>query len=289
MDGVMKYLNHRPDGVPERIHSYVGTGQSRFPYYVESMGINAQGERFFTERCGYDTFFVCLTQVGEGAVRCNGHDYTLRAQDLLILDCMEAHYYCTKQPVWQFLWIHFKGYGCRELFRNLCPDGIFYMHLEKTEPIYTLYQQLIPLLLSQTVADNLRVSELLGTFLHTVAGYTLWGEAQQMPLPIERTIAYLQQHYQENISVGLLAERENYSVYHFTKLFAKYTGQTPYRYLLSMRLRNAQRMLITTNYSIEEISRFNNFSSCSRFISCFAKHFGTTPLQYRKSASFASV
>ena len=289
MDGAMKYLNHRPDGIPERIHSYMGTGQSWLPHYVESMGINAQGERFFTERSGYDTFFVCLTQLGEGSVRCNGQAYTLRAQDLLILDCMEAHYYCTKTPVWQFLWIHFKGYGCRELFRKVCPEGIFYLHLEQPEPIYTLYQQLVPLLMNQTVADDLRASELLGSFLHTVAGYALWGEAQRMPLPIERTVAYLQQHYQENISVGVLAERENYSVYHFTKLFARYTGQTPYQYILSLRLRGAQQMLVTTNYSVEEISRFNNFSSCSRFIAYFVKHFGVTPLQYRKNASIASL
>ncbi len=289
MDEILKYLDHCPDGIPERIHSYMGTGQSWLPCYVESMGINAQGERFFTERSGYDTFFVCLTQLGEGSVRCNGHAYTLRGQDLLILDCMEPHYYCTKTPVWQFLWIHFKGYGCRELFRKVCPEGIFYLHLEQPEPIYTLYQQLVPLLTNQTVADDLRASELLGSFLHTVAGYALWGEAQRMPLPIERTVAYLQQHYQENISVGVLAERENYSVYHFTKLFARYTGQTPYQYILSLRLRGAQQMLVTTNYSVEEISRFNNFSSCSRFIAYFVKHFGVTPLQYRKNASIASL
>lgn len=286
----MRYLNHQPDGIPERICSYSGhANHAWLPHYVESMGINAQGKAFYTERCGYDTFFVCLTQLGQGHVTCNGHAYTLRVQDLLILDCMEPHYYCSQSDVWQFLWIHFKGYGCREFFRRLCPDGVFYMHMEQPEPIYSLHHQLPPLLLSQTVADDLRASELLGGFLHTVASYTLWGETQRMPDSIERTVAYLQQHYQENVSVQALAERENYSIYHFTKLFGKYTGQTPYQYILSLRLRNAQQMLVTTDYSIEEISRFNNFSSCSRFISYFVKRYGITPLQYRKNASFSAL
>ena len=63
----MQYLRHQPDGIQDRIISYIGNANhTLLPHYVESMGINAQGEKYFTERCGYDTFFLCLTQSGEG-------------------------------------------------------------------------------------------------------------------------------------------------------------------------------------------------------------------------------
>ena len=289
LEGIVQYLKHYPDGIPDRIVTYIGqSNHPLLPHYVESMGINAQGEAFFTERCGYDTFFLCLTQAGEGYVTCGEHKHQLRPHDLLIIDCMEPHFYCSRSATWQFLWIHFKGYGCREFFRKLCQDGFFFLHLENAEPVYTLYRQLIPLLAAHTVADDLNVSELLGSFLYTIARYQLWGEKKKIPIAIGHTIAYIHENYQQNLSVESLAARENYSVYHFTKLFKKYTGQSPYQYILSIRLRNAQQMLISTDYSVEEVSRFNNFSSCSRFISFFTEAFGMTPLQYRKNSTFTA-
>ena len=185
--------------------------------------------------------------------------------------------YCSRSSAWQFLWIHFKGYGCREFFRSVCADGLFFLHPENPEPIYSLYKRLIPLLSTHTLANDLHTSELLGAFLHTIARYQLWGEEKRIPAAIEQTIAFIHENYHENLSVEQLAERENYSVYHFTKLFKKYTGQSPYQYILSTRLRHAQQMLLSTDYTIEEVSRFNNFSSCSRFISIFTKAFGMTP------------
>jgi AraC-like DNA-binding protein len=185
--------------------------------------------------------------------------------------------YCSRSSAWQFLWIHFKGYGCREFFRSVCADGLFFLHPENPEPIYSLYKRLIPLLSTHTLANDLHTSELLGTFLHTIARYQLWGEEKRIPAAIEQTIAFIHENYHGNLSVEQLAERENYSVYHFTKLFKKYTGQSPYQYILSTRLRHAQQMLLSTDYTIEEVSRFNNFSSCSRFISIFTKAFGMPP------------
>lgn len=285
----MQYLRHNPDGIQDRIISYIGNAShTLLPHYVESMGINAQGERYFTERCGYDTFFLCLTQSGEGYLRCGEREQTLRPGDLVILDCMEPHFYCSRSAVWQFLWIHFRGYGCREFFRNVCADGLFFLHPENPEPIYSLYRQLIPLLSKHTLSDDLHTSELLGSFLHTIARYQLWGEEKMIPDAIEQTVAFIHENYQRNLSVEQLAERENYSIYHFAKLFKKYTGQSPYQYILSTRLHHAQQMLVSTDYTIEEVSRFNNFSSCSRFISFFTKAFGITPLQYRKNSAFMS-
>lgn len=285
----MQYLRHNPDGIQDRIISYIGNANhTLLPHYVESMGINAQGEKYFTERCGYDTFFLCLTQSGEGYLRYGEWEQTLRPGDLVIFDCMEPHFYCSRSAPWQFLWIHFRGYGCREFFRNVCADGLFFLHPENPEPIYSLYRQLIPLLSKHTLSDDLHTSELLGAFLHTIARYQLWGEEKMIPAAIEQTIAFIHENYQRNLSVEQLAERENYSIYHFAKLFKKYTGQSPYQYILSTRLHHAQQMLMSTDYTIEEVSRFNNFSSCSRFISFFTKAFGMTPLQYRKNSAFMS-
>ena len=169
------------------------------------------------------------------------------------------------------------GYGCREFFRSICADGLFFLHPENPEPIYSLYKRLIPLLSTHTLANDLHTSELLGTFLHTIARYQLWCEEKRISAAIEQTIAFIHENYHGNLSVEQLAERENYSVYHFTKLFKKYTGQSPYQYILFTRLCHAQQMLLSTDYTIEEVSRFNNFSSCSRFISIFTKAFGMPP------------
>lgn len=56
---------------------------------------------------------------------------------------------------------------------------------------------------------------------------------------------------------------------------------SPAQYILSLRLKKAEELLKDRNISIEEISRKTGFASHSYFTSCFRKHYGCTPMQYR--------
>ena len=71
------------------------------------------------------------------------------------------------------------------------------------------------------------------------------------------------------------------SKYHLSRIFKKYTGFSPYEYLLNERL-TQENPLQNTRLSVEEIAQRVGFNSASHFIRMFRKYEGLTPLQFRK-------
>ena len=61
------------------------------------------------------------------------------------------------------------------------------------------------------------------------------------------------------------------------------TGKTLVAYLQSKKLDYAKTLLLTTNYSVLEISSLLNYDSLSYFIRIFKQEFGLTPFKFRKN------
>ena len=255
----------------------------QMPYHLMDLGINAQGRRYYTDRCGHDMLFICLTLSGQGSVICGDECHVLLPGDLMILDCMEAHYYRSESDCWKFLWIQTTGAAIHGLFRVLAPKGIFYRHMHDTSFIHDLYRRLIPLIENPTPLGNIDTSELIEGFLYQLARLSLTENDTPYPSVIHHTLDYIREHLFEDITVESLASRFNYSVYHFNRLFKKHMGISPYQYIINLRLHKAVGLLLSTNKSIAEIARMTNFPSIGRLSSCFRRQYGMTPLQYRKS------
>lgn len=100
---------------------------------------------------------------------------------------------------------------------------------------------------------------------------------------IAKPIAYIEEHFKEQISLKELANMVNISSRHFTRLFSETYRMTPLKYINSLRLNFALRLLKNTSLNISEISYSSGFSDSNYFSRAFRKKFGKTPLEYRKS------
>ncbi len=78
------------------------------------------------------------------------------------------------------------------------------------------------------------------------------------------------------------AEACGLSYHYFSSSFRKWTGQSFSEYLKQLRLREAEKMLISTEDSVTDIALAAGFSSASHFISQFKKYKHITPMQFRK-------
>lgn len=99
---------------------------------------------------------------------------------------------------------------------------------------------------------------------------------------LQTAIEYLTNHWNENFSVAELARVccvSESTLYH---LFQKELGQTPIRFLNSIKINIAIEYLENTNYSISTISELVCFHSENHFRKVFCEFVGTTPLKYRK-------
>jgi len=82
-----------------------------------------------------------------------------------------------------------------------------------------------------------------------------------------------------DLDVAWIARELNVSPNYLTRAF-KTTGQTPMRYLMSVRLELAGNLLIEQNSRVKEIAFQCGFSSASHFCSVFKREFGSSPLEF---------
>ncbi|MBY0403063.1 MAG: AraC family transcriptional regulator [Cyanobacteria bacterium] len=99
---------------------------------------------------------------------------------------------------------------------------------------------------------------------------------------LERTIAYMYDHYTDDIRIEALAQLIHVSPHYFIRLFKKTYGIPPYQYLLNLRMKKAEKLLSHGTLSITEIAGLCGFNSQSGFNTNFKKAFGASPQTYRK-------
>ncbi len=137
--------------------------------------------------------------------------------------------------------------------------------------------------------NNMKAPEILDhlapVITHLIVRTVITDTYQTVPLydrfEIDRSIAYMNSHFAEKITIEDLAERVNLSAGHFSKIFKNVTGTTPIDFLNILRLQKARSMLMYPVDNITEIALRCGFSSSSYFSSCFIEKYSMTPSEYR--------
>ena len=131
------------------------------------------------------------------------------------------------------------------------------------------------------------VFELLYEILNSFTGISIQAnkknQYQRYQLPvIERAKEYIHQHFKEDIGLQQIAENCFASPFHFSRLFRKFTLQSPYQYLLNIRLKHSEVLLKTTSSPIAEVAVSSGFSNPDYFATAFKKKYRLIPTDYRK-------
>ncbi len=94
---------------------------------------------------------------------------------------------------------------------------------------------------------------------------------------------YMEENYQDKITLSSLAENCNITKYYLSHQFRALYGKSPIAYLTDIRISAAKDLLTTTSYSIEEIAGSTGFSSSSYFSQTFQRLCHISPQQFRKT------
>ena len=100
---------------------------------------------------------------------------------------------------------------------------------------------------------------------------------------IDRAKAYFEEHYNEEISIEQYAASRSMSTSWFNRSFRGALGTSPMKYILDIRIRNAQVLLETTDYSIANIASVIGYDNPMYFSRMFRKAKGLSPAKYRKT------
>lgn len=100
--------------------------------------------------------------------------------------------------------------------------------------------------------------------------------------PMRACIEYMYEHLTSQVTLADLSRVSGYTAPHLSAKFKREVGENFTKYLLRLRVKTAQIMLLDTTYTVKDIGYHLNFSSESHFIRCFKEITGLTPRQFRK-------
>jgi AraC family transcriptional regulator len=95
--------------------------------------------------------------------------------------------------------------------------------------------------------------------------------------------SYMREHLAEDLDLEHLAKLIKLSQSHFTNLFRKSTGQSPYQYLLRLRVDRARELLMRGNLSVADVAIAVGFYDQSHLTKQMKRLLGFTPRQLRQA------
>ena len=94
---------------------------------------------------------------------------------------------------------------------------------------------------------------------------------------------YINDHCDEHLTAGMIADRCSYSKEHFSRKFKIIAGKNFTQYICECRLDKAKGLLLNTRKTVDVIMVESGFTSRGEFFEKFEKRFGETPLNFRKN------
>ena len=255
------------------------------PFFCTEAGIFYAKKNFYTERDFKDSYLLFYTIDGCGIIQQNDVTIRLLPDMALLINCRSPQSYRTDPDVgtWTHYWIHFDGEGMNGLEELLIPDQKNAAVLLHTAELKSQFDQVLKNLENTSSATVLEDSLLMHGIL---TGMILRPEepVSHNQKQIEKSAAYIQQHYTEHISLETLFDIAHMSKAYYMRLFRKYMGTTPYNYILNLRITKAKEYLEVTDMTIFEIASATGFSDDSAFSTRFSAITGISPLNYRKNS-----
>ena len=226
---------------------------------------------------------------GKAYIRIGGHAYQVQKGDVVIYNAGVLHDECADLE-------------CGMSFYNC---GIKNFHLPYLPENHLLPYDVKPVLHTKNMSENIKsifhnifeqvsqkkigapticyhlLNALLAILINQIT-YEKIIQRNKFDVSFQECKNFIDEHFTENLSIEELSKIANMSVSGFSHHFKKNLGLSPIQYLIRLKIGLGQKLLITTDKSITEISMHLGYDNISHFNNQFKKFVGTSPQNYRK-------
>ena len=258
--------------------------------YVQELGDFHCGDKYYTKREYLPSYLIKLTQSGQGTLEYNHSVYQLRPGSLFWIDCRKLQHYYTAEESgrWHMLWVHFYGPTTRAYYESFLEQnanspvistGHDNQFIDILEKLIRLYSNKGTALQDDITASGLLTQLMVSCINAADKKRKITGQRSADYVGEIRN--FIDNNYQDNISLDHLAQAFSINKYYLQKLFKKRSGLSPNEYLTRVRLEKAKNLLRTTDSTIIQIAQEVGYTA-SYFDNVFKKFEGVTPQTYRQ-------
>ncbi|SEF72140.1 ABC transporter substrate-binding protein [Paenibacillus sp. UNC499MF] len=98
---------------------------------------------------------------------------------------------------------------------------------------------------------------------------------------LKQSVCFMQAHFDEDLTRDQMAERANVSPEHFSRAFRKFTGRTFNEYLTLLRIRGAQKRILTGSPDLNTLAQEIGYKEGTYLSRKFKQSVGVSPTVYR--------
>lgn len=254
--------------------------------YLTDVGYFPDAKGHFIDRPhGVEEYIYFYCVAGTGSIVIGNSRFTL-CKNMAI--CIPQHiphsYFSSEDDPWSILWVHFNGEDAR-YYPIDHVEPIVFSSKHFTSQMLFLFNQLFTTAESDYSLENfIFMSHALQLILsetyfrdNTLEGY---GNGNNYLNPV---IKYLHANISRNLTLQDIADEFKLSKSYLNVLFKKILHTTPINYFISIKMKEAGRMLRSTNDTVKIVAANLGYEDSYYFSYLFKKIVGVSPSVYRTS------
>lgn len=217
--------------------------------------------------------------------------YALQAgQGFLIFPGQTTMYIADNDDPWKYVWIEFDGLRVREALERagISPDNPVY-NRRSEELAGKMKDELEYLLLNHDQSGMQAIGHLylfFDFFIRSQADGSQVGQNRLRDFYVREAISYIENNYQNDISIESIADNLGLHRSYFGKLFKRAVGKSPQQFLMNYRMVKAADQLTLTKKPIHEIGASVGYQNQMHFSRAFKSIYGCSPSAWRKEHQF---
>lgn len=214
--------------------------------------------------------------------------YSIKSrQGFLIFPGQITTYFADNNLPWEYIWIEFDGLRVKEALTltELSLDSPVY-HAASKDLREQMMQEMLYIVHHADEPPFHQIGHLYLFFdflIRSSKSTKLVPSSKMSDYYIKEAINYIEQNFQNNITIEDIAEVCGINRSYFGKIFKRSVGRAPQEFLMNYRMVKAAELLKLTSLSVAEIGSAVGYENQLHFSRAFKTIYGVSPREWRNT------
>ena len=255
--------------------------------YLQETGSLTAQKPHISEREELNSYLFFIVEKGSGTLTYGKETHEMKTGDCAFIDCRQPYSHQSSADLWSLRWVHFYGNSVKGIYEKyLERGGECCFPAMRAGRMSELLAELFEVASSDSYIRDMQICEKLTSLLTLLMEESWHPDSQsansRKKKDLQELRTYLDEHYQERISLDDLSERFYINKFYLTRIFKEQFGVSINNYLLQVRITHAKQHLRFSDLPIEKVASEIGIEDARYFTRMFKKVEGMTPGEYRK-------
>lgn len=228
-----------------------------------------------------DSISIHYVLAGKGIIYLSGRSHVIEKRQSFYVPPYEVvKYIADLANPWHYVWIEIKG--------KLAESIASYIGYSKHHPVISLFsnevQSIFFTMLERKLTHEMDDLEFMSDLFLLIKALRNDHEpiSGLRSKHLQDAFTYIHNNYMNNISLEDIAKNVGLNAKYLTRVFNTEVSTTPIKYLRDLRIKEAEKLLRETKFSIKEIATRTGFLDPLYFSKAFRQYHNVSPKEYRR-------